>query len=235
MKKTLSTVALSALLVGGFGLGMTADAQETVSYSAALSGANEVGDAGGDTDGSGSATVTIDAAGGEVCFDISYTGIDAVAAGHIHSGGAGANGPVVVDFALNDTTTDGCVSADATTITSILNAPSLFYVNIHTAEFPDGAIRGQLVGAPAAAATPEPTAEATPEPTAEATTEATAEPTPEATEATEDDADAAAPAAAAGDGEELAFTGDMTGALGILGSAMVVAGAGALVAARRRR
>jgi len=230
MKKTLSTVALSALLVVGFGLGMTAEAQDALSYSAALSGANEVGDAGGDTDGSGSATVTIDAAGGEVCFDITYTGIGAVAAGHIHSGGAGANGPVVVDFALNDTTTEGCVSADATTITSILNAPSLFYVNIHTAEFPDGAIRGQLVGAPApaAAATPEPTAEATPEPTAEAT----AEPT---TEATEDDADAAAPAQAAGDGEELAFTGDMTGALGILGSAMVVAGAGALVAARRRR
>lgn len=233
MKKTLSTVALSALLVVGFGLGMTAEAQDAVSYSATLSGANEVGDAGGDTDGSGSATVTIDAAGGEVCFDITYTGIGAVAAGHIHSGGAGANGPVVVDFALNDTTTEGCVDADATAITAILNAPSLFYVNIHTAEFPDGAIRGQLVGAPApaAAATPEPTAEATPEPTAEAA----AEPTTEATESTEDEAGAAAPAPAAGEGEELAFTGDMTGALGILGSAMVVAGAGALVAARRRR
>jgi hypothetical protein len=38
----------------------------------------------------------------------------------------------------------GCVSAASATIKAILKKPSGYYVNIHTSDFGDGAIRGQL-------------------------------------------------------------------------------------------
>ncbi len=217
MKKSLLIVALCALSV--LGLASSAMAQDTVQLTASLTGANEVGDAGGDPDGTGSATITIDAATNQVCFEVSVAGIDPVMAGHIHTGGAGTNGGVVVDLGLNATTSSGCVTSDVATVASILNAPSLFYVNVHTEAFPDGAIRGQLAAvAPAAAPTAAPTAE----PVDDAAT--TAEPTDDAT-TTE------APATT---GETLAFTGDMTGYLAIAGSVLLVSGAAFVVAARRR-
>ncbi len=38
----------------------------------------------------------------------------------------------------------GCVSASADVIAAIRANPSNYYVNVHTTDFPDGAIRGQL-------------------------------------------------------------------------------------------
>jgi hypothetical protein len=58
-----------------------------LSFTADLSGANEVDDP-GDPDGTGSAAVVIDLDTSEVCFTITFDGIDPVAA-HIHEGGAG--------------------------------------------------------------------------------------------------------------------------------------------------
>jgi len=123
---------------------------EPVQLGASLSGANEVGDA-GDPDGTGSAVVEIDTVTGEVCFNISTAGIADPAAAHIHDAGAGANGGVVVNFDWENTGGVGCVSAPGPTLNAILDAPSLYYVNVHTPEFPAGAVRGQLAvssGAP---------------------------------------------------------------------------------------
>ncbi len=45
-------------------------------------------------------------------------------------------------------TSEGCVEdQDAATLQAIIDDQSGYYVNIHTADFPAGAIRGQLVGA----------------------------------------------------------------------------------------
>jgi hypothetical protein len=38
----------------------------------------------------------------------------------------------------------GCVSAARDLIKTIRMNPSNYYVNVHTTDFPDGAIRGQL-------------------------------------------------------------------------------------------
>jgi len=38
----------------------------------------------------------------------------------------------------------GCVSAGADQIKDIRQNPQNFYVNFHNADFPDGAVRGQL-------------------------------------------------------------------------------------------
>jgi len=71
-------------------------------------------------------------------------------AAHIHAGAADVNGPVVVPFSAPDSsgTTQGCTIADATLVEQILADPSGYYVNVHTSEFPGGAIRGQLEGPP---------------------------------------------------------------------------------------
>ena len=54
------------------------------------------GGEGMDTDGSGSATITLDPDTGEVCWELDVENIVAVAASHIHVGGAGESGGVVV-------------------------------------------------------------------------------------------------------------------------------------------
>ncbi|HET9290187.1 MAG TPA: CHRD domain-containing protein [Actinomycetes bacterium] len=114
-------------------------------FSAKLSGDNEVG--GGDPDGSGTAAVKT--RGTEVCYDLKWTGVDATMS-HIHKGAAGANGDVVVNFFANESPLDassksGCVQAKESVVKAIAANPSNYYVNVHSPEFPKGAIRGQLV------------------------------------------------------------------------------------------
>ena len=133
MKRSIAFLFLVALL------SLPAFAQ---SYSAILSGANEPG--GGDTDGTGFAVVTID--GTTLRYSVFAQNINAPTASHIHAGAAGTNGSVVVPFTV------GTLSNGATTITaqlaSDINAnPAGFYVNVHTSDFPNGAIRGQLARA----------------------------------------------------------------------------------------
>ncbi len=70
--------------------------------------------------------------------------------GHIHQGAFGTNGPVVVPlfmsavpssiFALSGT----APNVDPALIAKIKAQPTAFYANLHTAEFPGGAVRGQL-------------------------------------------------------------------------------------------
>jgi hypothetical protein len=110
--------------------------------SATLTGAAEVPS--GDPDGSGAATVGLNGGLEQVCFEITVQNIAAVVAAHIHTGTAGVNGGVVVDFAFATNGLDGCVPAPQDLIKQIRQTPSDFYVNVHSIEFPAGAVRGQL-------------------------------------------------------------------------------------------
>jgi|GEM_PF-403102 len=110
---------------------------------APLSGSNEIGT--GDPEGFGFAKVRIDLATSQVCYRLSVAGTGAATAAHIHVGNAGTNGPVVVPFAAPvDGLSNGCVGITADLAAAIATNPSGYYVNIHTAEFPGGAVRGQL-------------------------------------------------------------------------------------------
>lgn len=119
-------------------------------FVATLTGAAEV-PAAGDPNGSGKALLTISPTLGQVCFTIKVEDIALPATGaHIHSGGAGVSGGVVVDLAapgMSGTAT-GCRTADAALLNSIVTAPAQYYVNVHTSEFAGGALRGQLAVAP---------------------------------------------------------------------------------------
>ena len=112
---------------------------------ATMTGAAEVPGP-GDPDGIGTAVIRLNKAKGEVCYELTVSGIEPAFAAHIHVGPAGVAGPVVVPLAPP---TEGSVSAcatgvDAELIKAIARTPGDYYVNVHNAEYPAGAIRGQL-------------------------------------------------------------------------------------------
>jgi CHRD domain len=113
---------------------------------ARLSGAAEVPPA--DPDGSGVANISIDTVTNQICWTISVGGIADAVMAHIHEGAVGTNGPVRVNLfpPLPLPNSSGCTT-DATYAPLIAANPAGFYVNVHNADFPAGAIRGQLANA----------------------------------------------------------------------------------------
>jgi hypothetical protein len=111
---------------------------------ATLTGAAEVPGP-GDPDGGGAAQVTLNSDKNEVCYDVTVTKIDEATAAHIHEGAMGKDGPVKVGL---DTpkggATKGCKSADAAVVKDMMANPANYYVNVHSKDFPKGAVRGQL-------------------------------------------------------------------------------------------
>ena len=83
-------------------------------------------------------------------FAVTWKGIGAPVASHIHEGAEGANGAVKVPFfgtALPDTVSaaTGSVTVDdPAVLDGLKNSPEKFYANLHTAEFGGGAVRAQL-------------------------------------------------------------------------------------------
>jgi len=113
-------------------------------FTTALTGAAEVPGP-GDPDGSGTATITLNYGQGQVCWDLTVSDIAPATAAHIHVGPAGVAGPVVVGLsAPTSGSSSGCASADRDLIKAIIQNPEEYYVNVHNAEYPPGAVRGQL-------------------------------------------------------------------------------------------
>jgi hypothetical protein len=110
-----------------------------VTLTAALTGANET--AGGDPDGAGSFSAMVDADEGDFCYTLKADKIAAATMAHVHSGAAGSNGPPVITIALAD---DLCMAIEPDVLKALTANPENYYVNVHNAEFPAGAIRGQL-------------------------------------------------------------------------------------------
>ena len=113
-------------------------------YTVALTGAAERPGP-GDPDGSGTATLRVNAGQGQVCYTINVANIDAATLAHIHRGAADAAGPVVVNFdPPTDGSSEGCASVERSLAQELIQSPAGFYVNVHNAAFPAGAVRGQL-------------------------------------------------------------------------------------------
>ena len=112
-------------------------------FVAQMSGAQEVPPA--DPDGTGMARITVNDASNRVCTDLEVRNIGTVTAAHIHRGAPGVNGPPVVTLdPPDDNDSDDCDTVDDSLVDEIRHNPSAFYVNVHTTDYPDGAIRGQV-------------------------------------------------------------------------------------------
>ena len=99
----------------------------------------------GDADGSGTAKLTLNHGQGRVCYEITVSNIAEPTMAHIHKAGVNSPGPIVVPlFVTTGTTMKGCVAADRDLIKDIIQRPGDYYTNVHNAEFPPGAVRGQM-------------------------------------------------------------------------------------------
>lgn len=160
----LKLIGLAMLAI----LSALAQSAETIPFRAVLLPSNEVPAI--SINASGAATVWLHVvrdAGGQITsastdFNVTYqfpseiriTGL------HIHSGRAGANGPVTINSGILggapivSTTGRGVInlqgqtpSSDApgmATVNGMLSDPTAYYVNLHTTDNPGGVIRGQL-------------------------------------------------------------------------------------------
>ena len=114
------------------------------SYNTALVGQQEVPGP-GDPDGTGTAKITADATTNQVCYDLTVQNISRPTAAHIHKGARGVAGPPVVTLeAPTSGAISKCMGVDKAIAAGIIADPSSYYVNVHTADYPDGAVRGQL-------------------------------------------------------------------------------------------
>jgi hypothetical protein len=139
--------------IGALGLAGCATVEEEINEGVGvrlhtnLTGASEVPP--GDPDGSGTAHVSIASALNRICTDLEVREIGVVTAAHIHRGAAGVNGPPVIPLdAPNDDDSDDCDTVADELLDEIVRNPAGFYVNVHTANHPNGAIRGQLMRMP---------------------------------------------------------------------------------------
>jgi hypothetical protein len=152
----------AALLVGAFVVSAIApalaggegnQAVSFVTFETTLTGAAEAPGP-GDPDGVGVAEVNI-SRGGAVCFAIAVEGIAPATLAHIHQAPAGVAGSIVVHleppvpFGSGDSAfSSGCVTGVSRgLIGAIVQNPDQYYVNVHNADFPAGAVRGQLAAA----------------------------------------------------------------------------------------
>jgi hypothetical protein len=114
-------------------------------FHAYLYGGNEV-PVEGDPNAFGLATVLV-LKPTKLCYSILVKGAADLTAAHIHPGAPGVSGPPVVPLPVrggSPAKIAGCVDAAADTIASIIENPQDFYLNVHNADFPGGAARGQL-------------------------------------------------------------------------------------------
>ena len=124
------------------GLGAGAAHAEELGFTASLAGADEVPPV--ETTATGAVDATYDTESRQLNWSLEYSGLsgDATAA-HFHGPAApGENaGPVV---AFEDTASGSEGSAELTEEQAAQLRDGQWYANIHTAEHPDGEIRGQV-------------------------------------------------------------------------------------------
>ena len=140
LRRTLAPVA--ALALAGLVAGASPAGAVTRTFTTRMIGAEERPVL-GDPDGIGVARFTVDTRTNRICYVIRVSGIAPAGAAHIHVAPRGAPGPVVVPLAAPTRgRSAGCLTdADADAIAA---NPANYYVNVHNAPFPGGALRGQL-------------------------------------------------------------------------------------------
>lgn len=141
------SVGLIALIIFIAGVSFVLSAQEQQGgrpITVTMTGAAEVPGP-GDADGTGTATITLNPGKGEVCYEVTVDKIAAANAAHLHSGAADKAGPPVLTLkAPTGGASKECAPLERDKIMDIIKNPDMYYVNVHNAEFPDGAVRGQL-------------------------------------------------------------------------------------------
>ncbi len=143
-------VLVAATIAGAVSLSACATVEEAVvqktaeTYHASLTGGQVP--TGGDPDGTATAQISVADRLDQVCYDINdIRNISTVTAIHVHRGARGVEGPPVWTLTpANEGGWKGCTDKAEWMQDAFENRFRNYYVNIHTTEYPNGAIRGQL-------------------------------------------------------------------------------------------
>lgn len=141
--KKLFFLALIAFAVSSFTVANLKNGGRPLT--ANLLGSNEVPSM-GDPDGSGSFEMTLNLGQETLTYELNVNGIEPATMAHIHIGGAGVAGGVVLTLdPPTDGSSSGTLAIGKELARQILKNPEGYYVNVHNADYPGGALRGQLM------------------------------------------------------------------------------------------
>jgi hypothetical protein len=139
MRKALTAAGVvAASLAVAIAAGAATNA--TTKLEAKLRGANE----GAPASNRGKTEIRLTPSTGRVCWETTIAKIDGKPnASHIHKGRRGVSGNVVVPLGAGYKR-QGCTTAAKSLVKAIVKNPGSYYVNVHNAKHPAGAMRGQL-------------------------------------------------------------------------------------------
>jgi len=112
-----------------------------VAFSATLNGASEV--PANVSAAKGTASAVYNKSTGILTVNVTWSGLTATAA-HIHTGAVGVSGAIIFTFP-NLTSPINYTSVALTGVQESDLLANLYYVDIHSAAYPNGEIRGQLI------------------------------------------------------------------------------------------
>lgn len=140
MRKALTAAGVAAAsLAAALAAGAATNAG-TTKLEANLRGSNE----GAPASNRGKTEIRLTPSSGKVCWATTITKIDGKPnASHIHKGRRGVSGNVVVPLGAGFKR-QGCTTASKALVKAIIKNPGAYYVNVHNAKHPAGAMRGQL-------------------------------------------------------------------------------------------
>lgn len=133
--------------IGILAVNATSASAAPITYELILRGESVVDPAGGDLDGWVNAYLDVDPIDGTACPGYGEPNLlGQPTEVHLHEGAAGTNGPVVasLDVPAAEGGLGACIPLAADRIAEILADPASFYVDHHTDEYPNGALRAQL-------------------------------------------------------------------------------------------
>ncbi len=151
-RRTLRVVLGALVAVTMVAMALPASAAATRLQAALTGGMAEVPDP-GDPDGFGAAEVKVNVRKQKVCYTLAVVDITLpTAAAHIHDGAEGVAGPIAVTLKPPQEVAGsgiglarGCVrNQPKPLLRDIKRNPDQYYINVHTSDFPGGAVRGQL-------------------------------------------------------------------------------------------
>lgn len=154
----LAAIISISAIAGSLG---SLQAQEGETFSTTLSGKEEVPPT--DSSATGWAKFQTNDNGTQVSYWINLTGLNEITGAHIHNGSAGQNGDIVVSLSGQQSAENGnnsTITLNGNITQNELQGPlkgkelselvslmsdGVVYVNVHSGEFQNGEIRGQIV------------------------------------------------------------------------------------------
>lgn len=134
--------AAAVLTLGSAAFAESEDAGRKISTS--LNGAAEAPGP-GDPEGSGTFSARINPGQEQICYELTVKDIAVATAAHIHEAPAGSAGPVALGLlAPASGSASECKAINRELALAIIQNPQNYYVNVHNAPHPPGAVRGQL-------------------------------------------------------------------------------------------